>query len=418
MQLEPPFEQLPRAPERSPSGSPWRSVPGAGRRRRGARTKLNWREGPVAQLVEQWTFNPWVAGSSPAGPTGECCCPPTLGQKGSMGTITDVARIAGVSIATVSHVVNGTKNVSPVTRQRVESPIATFQYVPNVGAQSLRNGRTRSIGLVASDITQYFFGQLIAEVERLARDNGQTVLVANSGEDADRERRVVQDLLNRRTDGLIIAPVASSDGRVIELCTTASCPVVLVDRIREPSHDQIGIDNRSAMAALTQHLLACGHRRIALLAGDTSVWTLRERIAGFTAMMERAQIPPAEYTIVHTPAGLHDGEAEMSTLLRSANRPTAVIAASATLTVGAMHAFAKARLRFPVDVAFASFDGALNSEFFEASLTSVIQPVSTIGAEAVRLLLQRVKRPDVAPVTLTQKAVLQHGVSCGCGGRI
>lgn len=333
-----------------------------------------------------------------------------------MATIVDVARIAEVSIATVSHVINGTKNVSEATRLRVESAIAEANFVPNVGAQALRNGRTRSIGLIASDVTQYVFGKLIAEIEREARRDGLTLFLANSGEDPEQEREVVRALLDRRVDGLIIAPVAGSDHTIVDMCAAANCPSVFVDRIRDPSQDQVGIDNRLAMAALTTHLIDAGHKEIALLAGDPGVWTLSERLEGFKWALDHttAQV---KSTIITT-LGLSDGQREVESLFAGPDRPRALIAASASLTMGALQAFRRLRVVEPDDVAFESFDSVLNSEFFAAQLTCVVQPAEEIGREAMRLLRRRIDDPSVEPVTVTATATLSHGASCGCGGLI
>lgn len=334
-----------------------------------------------------------------------------------MATITDVARIAQVSIATVSHVINGTKNVSVTTRKRVEAAIETSRFVPNIGAQSLRNGRTRSIGLVASDVTQHVFGKMIGEIEREARAEGQTLFLANSGEDREQEREVVRALLDRRVDGLIVAPVADSDRTIVDMCLAVNCPLVFVDRNRDPSQDQVGINNRLAMAALTSHLLETGFQRIALIAGDPAVWTLRERISGFQDAFDRPEYT-AKSVVVLTEHGLSDGQNEVEKLMSSDDRPDAVIAASASLTMGALHAFAELGLRFPQDVAFASFDGVLNSEFFAAKLTCVVQPVEQIGIQAMRLLRRRMDDPTAPPRTVTASTSLFHGSSCGCDGRV
>jgi len=251
-------------------------------------------------------------------------------------TITDVARLAQVSVSTVSHVMNGTKRVSDDTRERVERAILESQFTPHQVARSLRSGRTNSIGLVVSDTGQFIFGQMISEIERGTRKAGQTLLLANSGEDPEQEKRVIRALLDNHVDGIIIAPVADSDPEIFTYCTKANCPVVVIDRISQPGLDQVGIDNRSIMRGLTQHLIDIGHTNIALIAGDASVWTLRERAIGFREALERAGLPFDESSLVSTGRGLVDGEQEIEDLLDRTNRPTAVIAASGLLTLGAI----------------------------------------------------------------------------------
>jgi LacI family transcriptional regulator len=333
-----------------------------------------------------------------------------------VASITDVARIAGVSIATVSHVINGTKRVSDATRQRVEDAIEASAFVPNVGAQSLRNGRTRSIGLVAFDVTQtFFFAPLISSIEGAARADGQTLLLTNSRDDPRRERDAVRAMLDRRVDGLIVTPVGGSDPAVVEMCRRAGCPVVFVDRIGDNTQDQVGIDNRAAMARLTRHLVATGYRRIALIAGDPGVWTQAERLRGFEDALAGSD---AEAVIVLADDPSTDDREHVVGLMSGDQRPDAVIAANEWLAMGAMHAFKQVGIRFPEDVAFASFDGVVNSEFFESQLTCVVQPVEQMGAEAMRLLRRRMAEPQARPDTVIVPASLVHGSSCGCGGTV
>lgn len=224
-----------------------------------------------------------------------------------MTTITDVARLANVSVSTVSHVMNGTKRVSDDTRARVEKAILESKFSPHQVARSLRSGRTNSIGLVVSDTSQFIFGQMISEVERGTRKAGQTLLLANSGEDPGQEKKVVRTLLDNHVDGIIIAPVADSDPEIFTYCANANCPAIVIDRISEPGLDQVGIDNRSVMRGLTKHLLDSGHTNIALIAGDTSVWTLRERAIGFKEAIERAGLPFDELAHQHRPRARRRG---------------------------------------------------------------------------------------------------------------
>lgn len=335
-----------------------------------------------------------------------------------MTTIVDVARMANVSVSTVSHVMNGTKKVSDQTRVRVESAIRDSGFTPHQVARSLRSGRTNAVGFVVSDTTQFIFGQMISEVERGLRDAGQTLLLANSGEDRAREVRAVRSLLDHRVDGMIIAPVADSDPVIYEYCADAGSPVILLDRTSEPGFDQVGIDNRVAMRGLTRHLIAAGHHDVALIAGDLGVWTLGERAAGFMQALQEVGIEVKPRSMLTTRRGLSDSEDEIERFIAGPNRPSAVIAASGLLTVGALRAFRARRLSVPDDIAFVSFDGVMNSEFIEPALTSFIQPVEQIGRAATRLLERRLADPAAGPSTIWVPGSVFHGRSCGCDGEI
>ena len=331
-----------------------------------------------------------------------------------MTTIADVARMANVSVSTVSHVVNGTKPVSEATRTRVIAAIQASNFTPHRVARSLRSGRTDSVGLVVSDTSQYIFGQIIAEVEVGIRGAGQTLLLANSSEDREQERRVVHALLANHLDGLIIAPVADSDPEIFEWCDNAKCPVVLIDRTIDPSRDQVGIDDRTTTQQLTRHLIDIGHTSIALIAGDQGVWTIAERSRAFIETMQEAGLRAGPESVLHTGRGLLDGRAQIERFLARKRRPTAVIAASGLLALGALRAFRSLGLVVPRDIAFVSVDMVMNAEFFEPTLTSALYPVDIIGREATALLQRRLAEPDAPPQTIRAVRALFHGTSCGC----
>jgi LacI family transcriptional regulator len=217
---------------------------------------------------------------------------------------------------------------------------------------------------------------------------------------------------------MIIAPVADSDPEILSMFSAAGCPVVIIDRTSEPEFDQVGIDNRSAMRGLTKHLIEIGHSDIALIAGDMGVWTLQERVVGFREAFQDAGIPLRPDLIVTTGRGLVDGQRESEELLSRRDRPSAVIAASGLLTLGALRAFRSQQLVVPRDIAFVSFDGVMNSEFFEPKLTCFLHPVEKIGEEAIMLLQRRLANPDIAAETVQVPGALFHGTSCGCDGSV
>jgi|AntAceMinimDraft_12_1070368.scaffolds.fasta_scaffold36478_1 LacI family transcriptional regulator len=330
-----------------------------------------------------------------------------------MTTISDVAQLAGVSVSTVSHVINGTKPVSASTRARVDAAIAEIDYSPNPIARTLRSGRSRSIGFVVTDTSQHVFGSMITEVERTARRDGRTLLLANSGEDVAQEAAVVTALLDHRIEALIIAPVSDASHLILDKCHDAGVAVIVIDRLTDPRFDQVGIHNREMMRSLTQHLLDLGHVDIALLSASEPVWTVRERIAGFREASDEAGLEYSADSIIEANKGVADGKEQV--LARLARQPpTALIAASGLLTVGAMRAFADLDIRTPDDIAFVSFDGVSNSEFFVPRLTSFVHPVEKLAAGAMTLLERRLAGPDARPRTLLVESVISHGGSCGC----
>ncbi|MGG5260239.1 LacI family DNA-binding transcriptional regulator [Phycicoccus avicenniae] len=316
-----------------------------------------------------------------------------------MATMVDVARRAKVSVSTVSHVLNGTRNVERETRQRVLDAITATGYRQDALARALRRSRTDSIGLVVSDAGEPAFAAMAHGVEHAAVEHGLTLVLANSAEDVERERKAVQTLLNRRVDGLILARAAESDPGLVDSLEDEKPPIILLDRIF-PSlpFDQVGADNRETMRTLTLRLLEQGHRHVAVVAGDTRVPTLRERLDGFTSALLEAGHPLGDHHVI---TGTDDDELRSALQAALASgEATAVVAGSTPLAVLALTALAAAGLRVPEDVAFATFDGFDNSDLFRPQLTTVRQPAFDMGVAAVQLLVERLRTPDGSPRTV------------------
>ena len=316
-----------------------------------------------------------------------------------MATIVEVARLAGVSTSTVSHVLNGTRNVEPHTRKKVLDAIEQTGYRQDALARALRRARTDSIGLVVSDAGEPAFAQMVHGVEHAAAAVGMTLILANSAEDPEREKRAVQTLLARRVDGLILARCAESSADVEAHLGAENPPVVLLDRVSDGAPcDQVGADNRESMRRLAEHLLDAGHRRFVVVAGDTRVPTLRERLAGFReAVLGRG----ADLTGCEVLEGPDFGSlrTEMTGALARGGH-TCVIAASTPLAVTALECLRDADVSVPGHIAFATFDGFDHSDLFEPALTTVRQPGFEMGAAAVGLLLERIAAPSKSPRVL------------------
>jgi LacI family transcriptional regulator len=268
--------------------------------------------------------------------------------------------------------------------------------------------------LVVSDTGQPVFAEMVHGVEAAASRAGFTLLLANSGEDPERELRAVAALEERRVDGLIIAQVAGSKGETLELAKKHDVPVVLLDRLIDAKVDQVGVENVKPMRALVRHLVEAGHRRIALIAGDLDVPTLRERRDGYAQALNDCGIP-FDPALVVSGSGLPDEtEAAVRDLLTSSERPTALVTASSLMAIGALRAAAASGLSCPGDFAFATFDGFPGSDLFTPPLTTVQQPAAEIGALAMGLLLRRLKDPQARPRTKRLDPVITHRSSCGC----
>ncbi|MGI5453873.1 LacI family DNA-binding transcriptional regulator [Streptomyces sp. CA-249302] len=336
-----------------------------------------------------------------------------------MATMADVARSAGVSVATVSHVLNDTRPVLPRTRQAVLDAIDRLGYTPNTLARSLVTSRTRSIGLAVSAISNPYFTEILQGVEAGALEQGYSLLIADPHDDPEHERKVVQLLHERRVDGMIVAP--SADPReLVAYLGRHEVPTVFLDRLvdppadRTPRCDQVCAENTEPTARLVTHLAELGHRRIALVAGLPGLSTTRERIAGYRHGLATAGLPHDERLLVHGDSESAGAERATAALLSLAAPPTALVTANNAMTIGTLRALRDHGLSVPGDIALCCFDDFAWADLFSPRLTAIAQPSREIGAQAVRVLLDRLAAPDRPGRTVRLPCAFVHRTSCGC----
>ncbi|MFJ5777150.1 LacI family DNA-binding transcriptional regulator [Streptomyces sp. NPDC093094] len=344
-----------------------------------------------------------------------------------MPTMTDVARAAGVSVATVSHVLNGTRPVLPHTRQAVLDAVEQLGYTPNTLARSLVTSRTRSIGLAVSAISNPYFTEILQGVEASALEHGYSLLIADPHDDPGHERKVVQLLHERRVDGMIVAPSADPRGLVAYL-RRHSVPTVFLDRLVDtqtdggPPFDQVCAESTAPVAQLVTHLAGLGHRRIGLVAGLPGLSTTGERITGYRHGLAAAGLPHDERLVVHGDSAATGGERATTALLSLGAPPTALVTANNAMTIGALRALRDRKLSVPGDIALCCFDDFAWADLFSPRLTAIAQPSKDIGAHAVQVLLDRLAVPDRPARTLRLPCAFVHRTSCGCpeesGGRL
>ncbi|MET7983351.1 MULTISPECIES: LacI family DNA-binding transcriptional regulator [unclassified Streptomyces] len=336
-----------------------------------------------------------------------------------MVTMADVARRAGVSIATVSHVLNGTRPVLPVTRQAVRDAIDELGYTPNTLARSLVTSRTRSIGLAVSAIDNPYFTEILQGVEAAALEQGYGLLIADPHDDPGHERKVVQLLHERRVDGMIIAPSPAPDA-LLSYLGQHDVPTVFLDRLIDAPagsgfrHDQVCAENTAPMASLVTHLAERGHRRIGLVAGLPGLSTTAERITGYRHGLAHAGLPYDERLVAHGDSRAGTAEEATHRLLSLGAPPSALVTANNAMTVGALRALRDRGLSVPDDLALCCFDDFSWADLFTPRLTVIAQPSKEIGATAVRLLLERLASPHRESRTVRLPSAFVHRTSCGC----
>lgn len=330
-----------------------------------------------------------------------------------MATIADVARRAGVSLSTVSHVVNRTRHVAPETARAVQAAIDSTGYIPNVLARALKTASTRSVGVAISAITNPYFSDIICAIESECSRLGMMVFLSDTEDNPERELEVVAALHQRRVDGIILAPSADPERRALAYLHASRVPCVLVDRASDPTFDQVGVNNRAAMRKLVEHVAARGHRRIGYIGGNPGFTTTKERVVGYREAMRRLGLSVDERYLV-TASGTTERAADAThKLLDLADRPTALVSGNNLATIGVMRAVRERRLRVPADISIAGFDDFEWADYFEPRLTLVAQPCAEIGRRAAAMLMERIAAPDAPPRTVRLEASIVERDSCG-----
>jgi LacI family transcriptional regulator len=324
----------------------------------------------------------------------------------------DVASRAGVSTSTVSHVLNGTRKVSPASVQAVQQAIQALGYIPNTLARSLARSSTSTIGVAISALSNHYFSETVHAIESECAKHGYMMLFVDTHDDPEQELRVVMALHHRRVDGVILAP--SNDSKALEYLRTNQIPAVLVDRMMSAQFDQVGVENTQATQALITHLIGHGHRRIGFIAGRTGFSTTDERVAGYKAALQAAGLAFDPQLLVNGGSNTEPARQATVQLLGLDAPPTAIMAGNNLMTLGAMHALRDAQLEVPGQMALVGFDDFDWADFFVPRLTLIAQPVNELGARAVHLLLQRMATPEATPHSVRLAPSLQLRNSCGC----
>lgn len=329
-----------------------------------------------------------------------------------MATIAEVARKAGVSVSTVSHVVNGTRYVSPAKASLVQDAIAVVGYFPNSLARSLKRASTSSVGLAISAISNPYFSDIICAVETECARLGLTVLLSDTQDDPDKEVAVIQALHQRRVDGIILAPSAEPK-RALDYIAGLNLPCVLIDRMADDRFDQIGVENVEAISALIDHVVSFGHRRIGFVAGQPGFVTTLERLAAYRSALATHGIDLVTDYVVDGNATTACASAAAHRLLSLPQPPTALVTGNNLATIGVMRAIRERGLSVPKDISLVGIDDFEWSDFFEPRLTLVQQPCSELGRQAAGLLMDRIGAPDGIRKAIRLAPTLRLRASCG-----
>ena len=311
-------------------------------------------------------------------------------------SVTDVAARAGVSLGTVSNVLNRPDRVSTATRERVLQAIDELGFVRNEAARQLRAGRSRTIGLIVLDVGNPFFTDIAAGVEEAAADAGLSVVLCNSGENAEREQHYLSVLEEQRAYGILVSPVTGRNTR-LEAIRRRGIPIVLVDRGSSRRQCSVSVDDVVGGELAVHHLLEQGHERIAFVGGPMAIKQVSDRLAGARQALRAAGLPDSRITVVETPAlnvsygraaGKHIAE------LPARKRPTAAFCANDLLALGVLQEMTRRRIAVPAELAIVGYDDIEFAAAAAVPLTSVKQPRRQLGSAATTLLIEEADQTD------------------------
>ena len=330
-------------------------------------------------------------------------------------SMAEVARVAGVSQSTVSHVINQTRRIRPDTERSVRQAIERTGYTNDGIARSLRTGQTHLIGLAISAISNPYFGEVVHAMERESVRAGYALLLMDTHDDPEREAEALSQLLTRRVDGVIVA-TAGTSVTALEHLARRQVPTLLFDRVPADAErlglDAIAVENVEAVAQLVDHLAEQGHRRIGMIAGQAGLITTEERVTGYRLGLRRNDLPPDEGLVQY--GGSTDAVgAAVPALVRGPRACSALVTGNNATTIASMAALARLGVAVPADLALVAFDDFPWADYFHPRLTAMSQPLDELGHRSIELLLERMAEPDRPPRTERLTPTLVHRESCG-----
>jgi LacI family transcriptional regulator len=330
-----------------------------------------------------------------------------------MPTLSDVAKIAGVGVMSVSRVVNGSRRVSPEVERKVRAAIEKIGYRPNEAARILKGNRSTVLGLIVPDLADPFFSAYCSAIQEAAWDAGYMMLIAASAHREGLERRDTDVMVQRRVAGLIVCPIGSHNDHFLA-AQNAGLPLVAIDRpIEHVETDSITVDNLEASFQATQHLIGHGHRIILCVADDERIHTKLQRVSGYSKAMQEARLSPRVCIVGHVTGTVAE---QMALLLQSNQAPTAIFAASNHVGMDVLRYLQEKKVNIPGDIALICFDDFSAATLVSPAITVIQQPVAELGKTAAHTMLNRLRLPSAkeppSAIMLQTRLIIRK--SCGC----
>ena len=309
----------------------------------------------------------------------------------------DVASKAGVSVATVSHVVNNTKPVSEKTKARIEAAIKELSYTPNFLAKSLKENRSKVIGLIIPDISNYYFTEIASIIEQRLNDAGYNMILCNSNENLELEIQHIQQLKAYMVSGMIIAPT-TMDFDYRKLVASQDYPIVFIDRkLSTLQGDSIIADGACAVEEAVSYLIKKGHKRIGFIGANRGLSTTANRFLGYQNALKKNGIPLDSSLCVFGEPKINPAMSLCSQLFSQTNI-SALLVSSSLMSIGAVQFFTKNNIKIPEQIALIGYDDYIWSTITAPPLSTIKQPTSEIGYKAAETMLNRLENGST-PIT-------------------
>lgn len=344
-----------------------------------------------------------------------------MARRSAPPTLSEVARRAGVGTTTVSRVINGGHRVSPETLMRVRRAIEALGYVPNQAARILKGYRTRTVGLVIPSIADPFFSECAEAIQAVARANDSLLIVTTTNNDPRAEVDNINVLVRHQVDGLIVAPANSTSQMLREVLDTIRVPVVAIDRpVTHARIPSVVADNFRGAVSAVEHLIGHGYQRILCLTGESTLFTIRERIRAYCLTMEKAGM---EVLLDTSVKDYKSAEYAIESLLSGVNRPDAIFTLKNSTTIYAFEALQKLNVAIPGSVALLGYDDFELASTVRPSISVVEQPIEEIARLAGEALFDQLlngggKPRNGAASQIKLETRLVPRASCGCSPRL
>lgn len=325
----------------------------------------------------------------------------------------DVARVAGVSTSTVSHVINNNRFVSEAIREKVTAAIDSLNYAPSALARSLKLNQTRTIGMLLTASSNPFYAEVVRGVERSCYERGYSLILCNTDGDAERMNRSMETLLQKRVDGLLLMCTENHRPSQDAISRYPSLPIVMMDWAPFGAANDVIQDNALLGGVMaTEYLISQGYQRIACITGPLDKTTAVQRLDGYRQAMLQAGLPVLLGYEVIGDFEFASGLPAMEQLLALPQRPEAVFASNDAMAVGVYQALYKEGLRVPDDIAVIGYDDIQLAQYMTPPLTTIHQPKDSLGELAIDALLHRLKEPEAEPqvLVLTPELVVRGSV--------